>query len=102
MAKKTAQEIVQAAKPGFVCQVVPAAATVTSDATRCVAQSKEAEALMRKYLGKNSPVTAADAASAITAPVETVEVSSKSRSSDGAPTTKRVFVKQQRIIAEQG
>ena len=75
MAKKTAQEIVQAAKPGFNCQIVPSASaplSAVSDAMRSVVHSKDAEALMYKYLGKNSPVTAADASSGASAPVETV------------------------------
>ncbi len=103
MAKKTAQQIVQAVKSGFTCRtaVVP---VVAPDAARPVAKSKDAEALLLKYLGRNSPVTAAAADSSAGDDIETIEVSSRQPSADGYVTRKKVFVsnKKQQIIAEQG
>ena len=103
MPKKSALQIVQALKAGFTVRAA-AVPVVAPDVVRSVAQSKDAEALLIKYLGKNSPVTAAAADSSAADDIETIEVSSPQPSADGSVTRKKVFVsnKKQQIIAEQG
>lgn len=102
MPKKSALQIVQALKAGFTVRAA-AVPVVAPDVVRPVAKSKDAEALLIKYLGKNSPVTAAADSSAAD-DIETIEVSSPQPSADGYVTRKKVFVsnKKQQIIAEQG
>lgn len=104
MAKKSAVAIVKSQMPGFRVQQAIPKAGVRQDARRAVAHSPEAEALLRKYFGKNGPVTASSADAIAAEELETVDISPAGSAQDASAPHKLVVVSKSKgkVVARQG